>query len=47
MSKLAYFPRRPGRVKDDLGPARGTIIAAMAGLSVWASVFVIAYWIFD
>jgi hypothetical protein len=47
MSKMLYFPRRFSGSNDDLGPARGTIIAAIAGLSVWASVFVIAYWIFD
>jgi hypothetical protein len=46
MSKLLYFPIRRRSTKDDLGPARGATIAAIAGLSIWASIFVIAQWIF-
>jgi hypothetical protein len=47
MSELLSFPTRCRAPKDDLGPARGAIIAAIAGLSIWASIFVIAHWIFN
>jgi hypothetical protein len=47
MGRLLYLPKRRRIPKDDLGPARGTVVATIAGLSVWASIFAAAHWIFS
>jgi hypothetical protein len=37
---------RDNCTKDDLGPARGTVIAAILGLACWATIFIIGQWMF-
>jgi hypothetical protein len=46
MSQLLHFPKaRRGRLKDDLGIARGLAIAVILGSAVWATIFVCGQWL--
>jgi hypothetical protein len=49
MSMLLFFPivrLRDNSPKDDLGPARGVVIAAILGLAFWTTLFIIGQWMF-
>jgi hypothetical protein len=49
VSQLLFFSNvrvRDNCTKDDLGPARGAVIAAILGLACWTTFFIIGQWIF-
>ena len=50
MSMLLFLPKvrvRDNRPKDDLGPARGVVIAGILGLAFWTTLFIIGLWMFS
>jgi hypothetical protein len=48
MSQLLYFPKtRRDRLRDDLGIARGLVIAVILGAAVWATMFMFGQWLLD